>query len=134
RDVYRFPVAVKAKANAELKVVEERDLGQQVAISNTDDNTLRFFASQAVATPALKAALAEASKRKEAVVVITRELQHVQQQLKDISDDQARLRANIKDVPQGSAAAKRYVEKFDTQETEIEKLQAQVKDLQQKEF
>jgi len=134
REVYRFPVTVKAKANAELKVVEERDLGQQVAITNSDDNTLRFFASQAVATPALKAALAEAGKRKEAVAVITRELQHTQQQLREISDDQARLRANIKEVPQGSAAAKRYVEKFDTQETEIEKLQMQIKELQAKEF
>jgi hypothetical protein len=38
REVYRFPVAVKAKGNAELKVVEEMDQGSQVAISNSDDN------------------------------------------------------------------------------------------------
>jgi hypothetical protein len=36
-------------------------------------------------------------------------------------------------LPPTSAAYKRYLEKFDTQETEIEKLQAQIKQLQETE-
>ena len=38
-----------------------------------------------------------------------------------------RLRANLDRLPPTSAAYKRYLEKFDTQETEIEKLQAEIK-------
>ena len=46
--------------------------------------------------------------------------------MKAITDDQARLRANLEKVPPASAAYKRYLEKFDTQETEIEKLQTEI--------
>jgi len=41
REVYRFPVAVKAGGSAALKVAEERDLGGAIALSNADDNTIR---------------------------------------------------------------------------------------------
>src|SRR3954451_14454157 len=109
------------------------DQGRQVALTNSDDNALRFFASQIDGSPTLKKALEEASKRKEAVAVVTRELQHTQQMLKEITDDQSRLPANLREVPQGSAAAKRYLEKFDKQDSEIEQLKAKVKELMQKE-
>jgi len=47
--------------------------------------------------------------------------------LKSITEDQARIRANLREVPLNSAAYGRYLKKFDTQETEIEKLQAEIK-------
>ena len=56
-----------------------------------------------------------------------RELAQAQAQLKEITDDQTRLRANLEKMPPTSAAYKRYLEKFDQQETEIEKLQADIK-------
>jgi hypothetical protein len=51
--------------------------------------------------------------------------------LKEISTDQERLRANLREVPSSSAAYKRYLEKFDKQETEIERLQEETKQLRQ---
>ena len=51
-------------------------------------------------------------------------------QLRVITDDQARLRANIREVPRDSAAYKRYLAKFDQQETQIEKYQADIKKFQ----
>ena len=71
---------------------------------------------------------------------VTREIQEQERQLKTITDDQARLRANLREMPTTAAAYKRYLEKFDTQETQIEKYQADIKKLQgtqhnqQKEF
>ena len=47
-----------------------------------------------------------------------------------ITEDQARLRANLREMPPTAAAYKRYLGKFDQQETQIEKLQADVKQLQ----
>ena len=47
--------------------------------------------------------------------------------MQEIAKDQERLRANLKEMPQTAAAYKRYLEKFDKQETEIEKLQADIK-------
>ncbi len=54
----------------------------------------------------------------------------MEHQLKDITDDQARLRANLKEMPPTAAAYKRYLDKFDQQETQIEKYQADIKKLQ----
>jgi hypothetical protein len=51
-------------------------------------------------------------------------------ELRAIADDQARIRANLEKMPQTSAAYTRYLKKFDTQESEIESLQAEIKQLQ----
>ena len=59
-----------------------------------------------------------------------REIAEQQRQLKVITDDQTRLRANLKEMPPTAAAYKRYLEKFDEQETQIEKYQAEIKKLQ----
>ena len=49
-----------------------------------------------------------------------------------IEQDQARMRANMERVPQTSEAYKRYLKKFDDQETDIEKRRARVAELQTK--
>ncbi|HWG43703.1 MAG TPA: hypothetical protein VN688_13025, partial [Gemmataceae bacterium] len=48
-----------------------------------------------------------------------------------IRTDQPRLRANLKELPQTSDAFKRIVTKFNEQETQIEKYQADIKKLQE---
>jgi hypothetical protein len=54
----------------------------------------------------------------------------LQQQFADIRKDQERLRANLKEMPATAAAYKRYLLKFDNQETAIEKLQQQIQELE----
>src|SRR5205823_14650734 len=99
-------------------------------LTNTDDNQIRFFVSQPVASAKLKQALGEVVEMKVALQKIQREIQEQQRQLNVITQDQARLRANLKEMPPTAAAYKRYLEKFDQQETEIEDLQKQQKSLQ----
>ena len=57
------------------------------------------------------------------------EIVQKEQRLKEIAADQERLRANLEKVPPTSEAYKRYLKKFDTQESEIEQLQEAVKQL-----
>jgi hypothetical protein len=71
---------------------------------------------------------------REAATKTQREIVEQQQQLKTITDDQVRLRANLKEMPATAAAYKRYLEKFDAQETQIEDYQAKIKELQAVEF
>lgn len=54
----------------------------------------------------------------------------LQRQLQSITEDQIRLRANVKEMPPTAAAYKRYLDKFDAQETQIEKYQADIKTMQ----
>ena len=62
-----------------------------------------------------------------AIADVTRELER---QLKTITDDQARLRLNLREMPPTAKAYKRYLDKFDQQETQIEQLQQDLKSLQ----
>ena len=107
---------------------------QTVSISNADDNTIRFFSSNAVTSQKVKDALAKAMELKGQLATIQRDLAHANKQLADITADQSRLRANLKEMPPTAAAYKRYLEKFDQQETEIEQLRDQIKKLQNKEL
>src|SRR5581483_3470335 len=107
---------------------------------NSNDDQMRFFLNATVASDKVKEGLKQALDLKFAWGKTTRDRTELERQLKDITDDQTRLRANLKEMPPTAAAYKRYLDKFDAQETQIEKLQGDIKKLQdtehqqQKEF
>ena len=133
RDVYRFDQAVAAGKTAKLDVVEERSRTNVAGLAATDDQAIKVFLSGNVASDKLKEALNKALAFKAELASTRRDLTQVQNRLKAITEDQTRLRANLANVPPTSAAYKRYLEKFDTQETEIEKLQKSIEDKQEAE-
>lgn len=133
REVYRFQLAVAAGKSGTRQVVEEQDRIQQIALTNVDDQTVRLYLTSNVSSPEVKKALEKAVELKNKLAASQREIANAEQQLRAIRDDQARIRENLGKVPQTSAAYKRYLEKFDSQETEIEKLQDQSKKLRQAE-
>ena len=62
-----------------------------------------------------------------------RDIGEQQRQLQAITEDQTRLRANLREVPQSSPLHKRYLDKLGKQEDEVEKYRAEVKKLQAQE-
>jgi hypothetical protein len=133
RDVYRFEITVPAGQKTSQEVVEERDLVQQIALTTSDDQTIRFFLTSGVASDKVKAALTKALELKARLSETQAQIADLTRQYNEISQDQQRLRANLKELPPTAAAYKRYLEKFDQQESEIEKLQAELKNLRQRE-
>jgi hypothetical protein len=134
RDVYRFELKVAPGQSASEEVIEEKDVLTSVTLTNSDDNQMRFFLSQPVISDAVKSALTQALELKGKADNTRRDIQQLEKQLKDITDDQARLRANLKEMPSTAEAYKRYLKKFDTQETQIEDFQKRIKALQDTEF
>jgi hypothetical protein len=130
REVYRFEVKVPAGQSLTHEVVEEQSRVDQIALNSGDDRTVRVFLNSSVTSAPVKDGLQKAIALRQKLADTQNEIAQLQGQLKAITDDQVRLRANFERLPPSSAAYKRYLEKFDTQETEIEKLQAQVKKLQ----
>src|SRR5262249_47045123 len=133
RGLYRFELKLPAGKSGDLEVAEERDVRQAVALTNSDEQQIHFFLQQPVLSVAVKQALERAQGLRGELAAVQRELQQAQRQLQQIEQDQGRLRANLKEMPPTAAAYKRYLEKFDQQETEIEKLQARRESLQQEE-
>jgi hypothetical protein len=125
----QVPVAAGKTANREL--VEEETRLDELGLKMISDESLRAFQSSSVTRAPIKAALRKTLELRARLTETERQLAESEKRLKAITDDQSRLRANLEKVPQTSAAYKRYLEKFDTQETEIEKLQLQIKEQQE---
>lgn len=129
RDVYRFELKLPAGKSGEQRVVEERDLTQSVVLSDSSNPSIDVFLKNGAVSAAVKEALQRTLELRQKVDAAQQALASVEQKLHDITQDQARLRANLKEMPRTAAAYKRYLDKFDAQETQIDKLQGQLGEL-----
>lgn len=134
RDVYRFQVKVPPGQGASEEVVEEKDTVSQVLLTNSDDQRMLLYLREPAVSETVKKALSKAMELKGKWSATQREMQQQERQLKVIVDDQVRLRANLKDMPPTAEAYKRYLRKFDDQETQIEQSQQRLKALQDTEL
>jgi hypothetical protein len=129
REVYRFELKVPAGKSIVHKVVEELSRVDLVNLNSVDDKTIQAFVKSSVSSEKAREALRDVLNKRAKLADTQRELTTVERQLKDITEDQGRLRANLDKVPPSSAAYKRYLEKFDKQEPEIERLQQRIKEM-----
>jgi hypothetical protein len=129
-DCYRFEVKVAAGKTETLTVTEEQMLCTSVEMLNTDDKKVAFFLTQPAVSQAVKDGLKKAQALRGKLEKTQREIAEQEVQLKALTEDQVRLRANLHEMPATSAAYKRYLDKFDQQETQIENYQNEIKNLQ----
>jgi chromosome segregation ATPase len=78
----------------------------------------------------MKKGLHRAMELRWAVEKTKREVAELKKQHDAIVEDQKRLRANLREMPSTAKAYKRYLDKFDQQETDIERLQSDLKKLE----
>jgi chromosome segregation ATPase len=116
-----------------LELFQERDLVNQIALSNLDDNTMKVIFSSNMTSKPVVEALKKCQEVKFKMGETQRELGLARQQLADIERDQTRIRANLKDRPATAEAYKKYLEKLNAQEGEIDTLTARIKELQEAE-
>jgi hypothetical protein len=129
-DVFRFEVPVGAKKDLSYTVTEERDVGSSVQLTNTADNQIRYFLSLKEAPESLKAKLQEALKVKGSWDKVRQEIQAANVRVQTITNDQKRLRDNMRELPKDSDLFKRYLKNLEEQEKEMDDLQAKLKTLQ----
>ena len=100
------------------------------SLSNSNDEQIRWFLSQPTASKKVQDGLKQAMSLRWATEKTTREIGEMQRQLNTITEDQTRMRANLKETPSTAKIYKRYLDKFDVQEKQIETYQADIKKLQ----
>jgi hypothetical protein len=130
RDLYRFELKAEPNKPAKLEVVEEQQRVDQLALTNANDESILVYLRQSVTTPAVKEALEKGLKLRGQLSETQNQISREEQALQVIEKDQARMRANMERVPPTSEAYKRYLKKFDDQETEIENRRAEIARLQ----
>jgi hypothetical protein len=133
RDQYRFAVEAKPGVPAKLLVEEQRTDQQQVALTNLDDNTILYYIRAKEVSPKVKEALGEVIKRKQAIQEVAVKRGQVDQQIRTIGEEQARIRENMGKLDRDTDLYKRYVKKLSDQEDDIEKLRTQSKELLERE-
>jgi hypothetical protein len=128
REVHRFEVKVPSGKLVKLEVTEERASAMEVLLTSLDSDTIKLYISSSVVIDKGKESLKKIIETREKLATIHGEVKTMEERLKGITEDQVRLRANIERVPKDSEVYKRYLAKFDTQETQIEKLQAELEE------
>ncbi len=126
RDLYRFALEAAPGKPTSVTVVEERTAEQQIALTNANDNTIAIYIRSPNVSDSVKAALQEVIRRKSELAELAANRQRLEQQIKVIGQEQARIRQNMAQLPRDGDLYNRYVRKFADQEDDIERLQQQI--------
>ena len=129
RSFYRFEVVVKSGELASLDVVEESLSRPTFRLTTGDLDSLTYFSKLEATKPAVREVLKKVLEIRGKITDAQKGINAELTALKEIADDQERIRKNIEKAPKESETFKRYLKKFDDQETEIEKRQARIKEL-----
>jgi hypothetical protein len=122
---YRASLDLKPGETQSLRYVLERPTEETLRILDTSDDRLGAIATSTAIDPAVRAALSELARLRRAVAEKTAAEERIKTEISGMSEDQARIRANLERVDKDSALHKRYLEKLAAEETRIEALQAQ---------
>ncbi len=129
RDRYRFAVQAEPGKPVTLNVEEEQIISQQLALSNIDDGMIVYYTNRKETSPQVKEALQEVVKRKQAIQQLVQQRSRLEQQVAAITQEQNRIRQNMGQLDRNTDLYKRYVEKFGTQEDQVEKSRKQIDEL-----
>jgi hypothetical protein len=129
--LYRFEETVPADKTKTLAVQEELISSQRFAILPMDVSQIETYLRAGPIPADVKKALQQAAKLKYAMADTQRKIQDRQTTISEITTEQNRIRENMKAVAQSSDYYQRLVKELDAQETQIQKLKVDVKELRQ---
>jgi hypothetical protein len=132
RDMYRFEVKAEPNKPVKLEVIQDEQRVDQTELTNLDNENVLLFIRMRTTTPEVKEALEQALKLRSQLAATQQEIAHEEQELQKIEKDQSRMRENMKAMPPTSDASRRYLKKFDTQETDIEQRRDRLAKLQER--
>jgi hypothetical protein len=122
---YRFRIPLEPHGSAELPVIERRALMDSYALTNFTRSDLELFITRNNIDAQTRAALEKLIDIKARIADVDARLAANNKEAEEISQDQERLRENIKALTATAEAKQlitRYVAKADEQETRLEQL------------
>jgi hypothetical protein len=134
RSVYRFRVPVDPGKTEKLLVVEEFPRLEEVVLGRGDMTAARLYVSRTELSEKLRAALQQIVKLQDELAALTAQRTEKETRIKEIEQEQARLRSNMRELDRAGELYKQYVEKLTKQEAEFEALRVQIADLRAQEM
>jgi hypothetical protein len=127
--LYRFQDTVKAGTTSKLVVKEEYIQSESLAILPIDLGTLAWYSRAGEIPQNVKDALIQAMTMKRALEDTRTQIAERENRVQEITNEQNRLRENMRTVSQNSQYYNRLLGKLNDQETQIEKLQEEIDSL-----
>jgi len=128
---YRFPVEVQPRKTATLRVVQKRTVQESIALLQEDEDTIRVLAQNQQLSEPIRQALSSILNRRRAIRNLEGQIRQQEARIKGITDDQARIRENMRALDRNSDLYRQYVQKLAQQEREIEGARAEIERLQE---
>ncbi len=135
-ETQRGPAVHSFVLKADKSKVGQKDLNEErvfdvpgTYLKLVPEATVRDWLASAVPSGEVKSALTQFVAKQAKLADSIKELGETEKGLKVLSDDQSRLRENLKIIPPTSDHHKKFLEKFVNQETEIETMQKQIRTL-----
>lgn len=128
---HRFRVALEPRQTATLRVVQKRTLQESVALLQESEDTIRLLAQNQQINESIRQALNSILNRRRAIRTLEVQIRQQESRIKEITDDQARIRENMRQLDRNSDLYRQYVQKLTQQEREIEGARAEIARLQE---
>jgi hypothetical protein len=128
---YRFPVEVQPRKTATLRVVQKRTDQESFALLEGNEDTIRILAQNQQISEPIRQALSSILNRRRAIRNLEGQIRQQEARIKGITDDQARIRENMRALDRNSELYRQYVQKLAQQEREIEGARAEIERLQE---
>jgi nitrate reductase beta subunit len=129
REVYRFTVPLDAGQTAALRVREEKQLQQTVQLVDSGSDAIIYYLHAKQVSANVKEALQRVVALRDRLSQTANRRNALEQRMKEIGQEQARIRDNMGRLAHTSELYNRYVKKLDQQETEMEKLRKEIDSL-----
>ncbi|RPI22958.1 MAG: hypothetical protein EHM61_20955 [Acidobacteria bacterium] len=125
---YRFRVELEPSSSSRLTVTDRQTLMDTIEVANFGPDQMSLFLSQRRIDEATKGKLNRLLEAKQKISDVQARMKRVDASVREISEDQQRLRDNLKAM-EGTKEARqlisRYIAKVDQQENELENLRKQ---------
>lgn len=123
---WRIPVTLEAGKTRTVEITAQRTVDSAIAIGGLSDSQLAYYAAAEAVDAKTRKAFEQLAKLKSVQVEADRKVGDLTGRMRDLTEEQSRLRDNLQAVPRDSDIYRRYLDKLDDQETAIETLQAQI--------
>ncbi len=123
--LYRFEVTLPEGESGTLVVTQERTALQHLAVVGYDMPTLLHYASNGVASAEVVAAIKRAGELQGVINATTAQIARLEQERQAIDGDQNRIRQNMSSISHDTDVYRRYLAKFDEQESRLEAIRTE---------
>lgn len=124
-NAYRVTFDLKPGEGKNLDFVLEQPRLEELHIGDLTQDRIGAIVAAPAIDPALKNAFTEIAQLRQQAAAAKVTADRIKAQITEITQDQARIRANLERVDRDSALHKRYMAKLDDEETRLESLQTE---------